>query len=42
MNKDLPTPKEGAVFYEDKDCYVTLANYPFYFLLSQIFVYNPF
>ena len=28
MNKDLPTPKEGAVFYEDKKLYSCLANFP--------------
>src|SRR3989338_1180758 len=28
MHKDLPKPKEGAVFYEDKNLYATLANYP--------------
>jgi diadenosine tetraphosphate (Ap4A) HIT family hydrolase len=28
MHKDLPHPKEGAVFYEDKHLYATLANYP--------------
>lgn len=28
MKKDLPTPKEGAVFYEDNKLYATLANYP--------------
>jgi len=28
MHKDLPTPKEGSIFYEDKNLYATLANYP--------------
>ena len=28
MKKDLPTPKDGAVFYEDNKLYATLANYP--------------
>ncbi len=28
MNKDLPKPKKGAVFFEDKNLYATLANYP--------------
>ena len=28
MPKDLPTPKEGAVFYENHNLYATLANYP--------------
>lgn len=28
MHKDLPEPKEGAVFYEDQQLYATLANYP--------------
>lgn len=28
MHTDLPTPKEGAVFYEDKRIYATLANFP--------------
>ena len=28
MHKDLPTPKKGAVFYEDKNLYATLANFP--------------
>jgi diadenosine tetraphosphate (Ap4A) HIT family hydrolase len=28
MNSDLPEPKKGAVFYEDKYLYATLANYP--------------
>ena len=28
MYKDLPKPKKGAVFYEDKKLYATLANYP--------------
>ncbi len=28
MKKDLPSPKDGAIFYEDKKLYVTLANYP--------------
>ena len=28
MHKDLPKPKEGAVFFEDKYLYATLANYP--------------
>jgi diadenosine tetraphosphate (Ap4A) HIT family hydrolase len=28
MKEDLPTPKEGAVFYEDKKLYACLANFP--------------
>jgi len=28
MNKDLPEPKRGAVFYSDNKLYATLANYP--------------
>lgn len=24
----LPTPKQGAIIYEDKKLYITLANYP--------------
>ena len=28
MHKDLPTPKKGAIFYEDNKLYATLANYP--------------
>ena len=28
MHKDLPKPDEGAVFYEDKKLYATLASYP--------------
>lgn len=28
MHKDLPKPKDGAVFYADKKLYVALANYP--------------
>ena len=28
MHKDLPKPKEGAVFYEDNKLYATLANFP--------------
>ena len=28
MHKDLPKPKKGVVFYEDKKLYATLANYP--------------
>ena len=28
MHKDLPKPKKGAVFYEDKKLYATLANNP--------------
>ena len=28
MHKDLPNPKEGAVFFEDNNLYATLANHP--------------
>ena len=28
MKKDLPPPKDGAVFYEDDKLYATLANFP--------------
>jgi len=28
MHKDLPKPKKGAVFYEDKKLYACLVNYP--------------
>ena len=28
MHRDLPKPKEGATFYEDKKLYACLANYP--------------
>ncbi len=28
MHRDLPKPRKGAVFYEDKKLYATLANYP--------------
>lgn len=28
MKKDLPKPKKGAVFYEDKKLYATLASHP--------------
>jgi diadenosine tetraphosphate (Ap4A) HIT family hydrolase len=28
MKKDLPLPKDGAVFYEDDKLYATLANFP--------------
>ena len=28
MKKDLPKPKKGAIFYQDKKLYACLANYP--------------
>ncbi|KYK26289.1 hypothetical protein AYK26_05265 [Euryarchaeota archaeon SM23-78] len=28
MRKDLPKPRKGAVFYEDKKLFAALANYP--------------
>ena len=28
MHPDLPAPKRGAVFYQDKFLYATLANFP--------------
>ena len=28
MSEDLPKPRKGAIFYEDKKCYACLANYP--------------
>lgn len=28
MHRDLPKPKDGAIFYQDKKLYACLANYP--------------
>jgi diadenosine tetraphosphate (Ap4A) HIT family hydrolase len=28
MKEELPKPKKGAIFYEDKKIYAALANYP--------------
>jgi len=28
MKKDLPKPKDGSIFYQDKKLYACLANYP--------------
>jgi diadenosine tetraphosphate (Ap4A) HIT family hydrolase len=28
MNRDIPKPKKGAVFFKDNHLYVALANYP--------------